>query len=229
MSRALFLLFLGWHILAQAQYQTWYGVELGFKPVKKTKVELGLQHRMNGIKEWSRSYVQAKFHVKVVDGVQLFSGYRFGLLPNSNSDLDLNPTTYRHRTALGITINPTDWMLDKTRLSFGLTAQMQWNRAKFSRERTVFRSKVNAKYDIEHFPLSPFISGEYFYDFKRDISYTEDEVLIEGGTKAFRWFGGFEIELPKSHSFQLALGKRTAFLSNRSYWIASLTYHVRIQ
>jgi hypothetical protein len=228
MPKTLLILILGWHVLAQAQYQTWYGVDLDFKPVKKTKIELGIQHRMNGIKEWSRSYLQAKFHVKVVDGIHVFSGYRFGLLPNSNSDLDLLPTTYRHRTALGIVINPTDWM-DNARLRIGLTAQMQWNRARFARERTVFRSKIHAKYDIEDFPLSPFISTEYFYDFKRDISYTEDEVLIEGGTSAFRWFGGFEIELPKSHSFQLALGKRTAFLSNRSYWIASVTYQMSIK
>lgn len=213
----------------QSQNQSWLGMELSYKPIKKIKIEFGVQHRMNGFSTWNQSLADGKLSVKAIQGIDVFCGYRYGISPNKQSALDLKTTTYRHRTSLGIGMSPMDWINKKSRLSIGISSQIQWSQRKFNRDRSIFRTKFNAKYDIRNFPLTPFASWEYFYDFKRDITYTENEIIISGGTSAFRWFGGMEIELPKSQTIQLGLGHRKGYLSNQSNLIFDLTYLIAIK
>ena len=215
--------------IGYSQYQSWVGADLSFKPIKKTKVELGVQQRMNGINAWNRTFLSGKLNYKVFPGVSFFGGYRFGISPNPQSAIDLKSITYRHRTALGIEINPIDWINDKSRLSFGINGQWQWSQSKFNRDRQVIRTKISVKYDINDFPLSPFVNWEYFYDKTRDITYMENEILITGGTSAFRSFGGFAVELPKSQTIELAIGRRKNYLSNQVNWIIDLNYSLSIK
>lgn len=217
------------YTIGHCQYQSWLGFELSYKPIKKIKIELGIQQRMHGISIWNQTLVDSKLSTKTVKGIEVFCGYRYGISPNMESALDLKSTTYRHRTSLGVDFSPMDWINKKSRLSFGLSSQIQWSERKFNRDRSMLRTKVNAKYDIKSFPLTPFASWEYFYDFKRDITYAEQEVIIHGGTSAFRWFGGAEIELPKSQKIQLALGQRKMFLSSQNIWIFDLKYLIAIK
>ena len=84
-------------------------------------------------------------------------------------------------------------------------------------------------YDIKNFPISPFFSWEYFYNFHRDITYTANEIIISGGTNAFRSFVGMEIELPKKQAIKLAVGRRTNYLSGQVRWIYSLNYSLSIK
>ena len=148
-------LLVGFTLLSQSigysQYQSWVGADLSFKPIKKTKVELGVQQRMNGINAWNRTFLSGKLNYKVFSGVSFFGGYRFGISPNPQSAIDLKTITYRHRTALGIEINPIDWINDKSRLSFGINGQWQWSQSKFNRDRKVIRTKISVKYDINDF------------------------------------------------------------------------------
>ena len=212
-----------------SQYQSWIGADFTFKPLKKTKVELGIENRNIGITQWNRTFVKAKVSYKILQGVTLFSGYRIGLAPNNQSALDLKEKTFLHRPALGIELNPMDWVNDQSRFSLGITNQLQWNRGKFLRPNTVFRSKLSAMYDIKNFPISPFVSWEYFYNFHRDITYTANEIIISGGTNAFRSFVGMEIELPKKQAIKLAAGRRTNYLSGQVRWIYSLNYSLSIK
>lgn len=217
------------HCIGFSQYQSWIGADLSIKPIKKTRIELGIQQRMNGINTWNRTFFSGKLNYKILPGISLFGGYRFGILPNSQSAIDLKTITYRHRTAIGIELDPIDWINDKSRFSLGINGQWQWSQSKFNRDRHVIRTKISAKYDIKDFPLTPFINWEYFYDKTRDISYMEDEILISGGTSAFRGFGGVEVELSKAQRIELALGRRKNFLSNQVNWIIDLNYSLSIK
>ena len=51
--------------IGYSQYQSWVGADLSFKPIKKTKVELGVQQRMNGINAWNRTFLSVKLNYKV--------------------------------------------------------------------------------------------------------------------------------------------------------------------
>lgn len=212
-----------------SQHQTWLGAEINLKPVKKTKLTFSAQHRMNGFSEWNRTFLEGKFSAKAVQGIHVFAGQRFGISPNRHSSIDLKATTYLYRTAIGIELNPVDWFLDKSRFHLGITEQMQWAHRKFQRSNTVLRSKVSAKYDIKDFPMTPFIQWEHFYDFQRDITYTGAEVLIDGGTAAFRSFGGCIIELSKTQELQVSVGRRKNFLRENPQWILSLKYSVNLK
>jgi hypothetical protein len=57
----------------------------------------------------------------------------------------------------------------------------------------------------------------------------ENEILITGGTSAFRSFGGFAVELPKSQTMELAIGRRKNYLSNQVNWIIDLNYSLSIK
>lgn len=212
-----------------SQHQTWLGAEFNFKPIKKTKLSLGVQHRMNGFSEWNRTFLEGKFSAKVVSGVHVFAGQRLGICPNPQSSIDLKATTYRYRSAIGIELNPVDWFKEKARFHLGITEQMQWTQRKFQRSNTVLRSKVSAKYDLEDFPLTPFIQWEHFYDFHRDITYMAEEIRIDGGTAAFRTFAGCIVELPKAHELQVSVGRRKNFLRENPQWILAVKYSVNLK
>jgi hypothetical protein len=50
-----------------------------------------------------------------------------------------------------------------------------------------------------------------------------------GGTDAFRYFVGFDIELPKAQVIQISLGKKNLFLNDKDYWIGSVKYKLQIK
>ncbi|MEY3049064.1 MAG: hypothetical protein RL365_1102 [Bacteroidota bacterium] len=215
--------------IGYSQYQSWVGADFSFKPIKKTKIELGIQQRMNGVNSWNRTFLSGKFNYKAFTGISVYGGYRYGISPNLHSAIDLKTITYRHRTDLGIEIEPIDWINKKSRLSFNINGQWQLTQRKFKRDRQVIRTKISVKYDIKGFPLSPFVNWEYFYNKTRDITYMEHEILITGGTAAFRSFGGFAVELPKSQTIKFAVGRRKNYLSNKVNWIIDLNYSLSIK
>lgn len=228
MHKIILGLILGLFLPIYSQTQSWMGLELSIKPIKRTKIEIGVQHRMVGLGQWNRTFIQEKFQFKVVPGVSLFASHRLGIFPNSNSALDLKTRAYSNRISLGMELNPWEWINPKSRFVLGIANQMQWNQYKFRRPSVMLRTRINVKYDINNFPLSPFISWEHFYDLKRDITYMESEVIIDGGTTAFRSFGGIEIEISKKQSLDLSVGRRKNYLNDQRTWIINLNYSLRL-
>jgi hypothetical protein len=81
----------------------------------------------------------------------------------------------------------------------------------------MLRNRLTFKHDIKDFFLSPFVSIEHFYRWNRDIIYREDEIVIAGGTSAFRYFLGSDIEINKSQKLVVSLGLRESLLKNSSF------------
>lgn len=211
-----------------SQHRTWLGVEMNLKPIKKTKLSLEFQHRMQGFTNWNRSFIEAKYAAKVYSGVSIFTSQRVGINQNPYSSLDLKTTTYHFRTAVGIELKPVNWFTDKSRFRIGICEQIQLNQWKFERNNNIFRSKISVKYDFKDFPLTPFVNWEHFYDFNRDITYLENEIIISGGTAALRSFGGCIIELPKSQEVQISLGRNKDYLREIPRMILAVKYSVNI-
>jgi len=228
MRHLLLVLLLALHFSGQSQMQTWLGVSCSFKPIKKTEISIGLQQRYFDFTAYNKSLLSAELAVKVIKGIKPFIGFRMGLSPNSNSDLNQKKWGFSQRYIAGLDFSFVDWFNEKSRLNIGYTIQNQWNTTSFKRNSSVLRNKLGIKYDIKNFPLSPFVNAEHYYNWKRDITYTIDEVLITGGTTAFRYFIGFDIELPKAQIIQISLGKKNLFLNNNDYWIGSIKYKLQI-
>jgi hypothetical protein len=107
-------------------------------------------------------------------------------------------------------------------LSWTITQQM--DNYQFKRNSSVLRNKITFRQDIKNFILSPFASAEHFYRWNRDVVYTDDEVIISGGTTTLRYFVGTEVEINKNQRFVLGFGFRDVFMKQNSNYIFRLNY-----
>lgn len=229
MRYLLLILLMIFHFFGQSQLQTWLGIACSFKPIKKTEINIGLQQRNFSFTTYNKSLLSAELAVKVFKGIKPFIGCRMSLSPNSQSDINLSKWGMSQRFMLGLDFNFMDWIDEKSRLNISYTIQNQWNSKSFKRNSSMLRNKIGIKYDIKNFPLTPFVNAEHYYNWKRDIAYTIDDILITGGTDAFRYFVGFDIELPKAQVIQISLGKKNLFLNDKDYWIGSVKYKLQIK
>lgn len=212
-----------------SQYQSWIGMDLSYKALKKVGLDIGVQHRLNGMNNWNKSLFSSAVSINVANGFKPFVSFRLGIYPNKYSALNLKENSQSTRFSLGIESNIMEWIDEKSRLKIGITVQQQWNSYTFNRSSSNTKTELGIKYDIQDFPLSPYFSFNHYYNWKRDIIYTEDEVIISSGTQAFRYFLGFDIELPKEQIIQICIGKRDNYLSGSQYWIGSLKYKLTIK
>lgn len=211
-----------------AQFQTWVGAEFNFKPSKKTSFSLGLQQRQNNLTSWNRTLLNTGFSFKPITGINSFTEYRCSAQSNPHPELNFKNLYYKHRWSLGIDFSIIDWIDKSARFKLDWTIQQQWTIGVFQRENSITRNKILILYDINNFILSPFISVEHFYNWKRDIVYTVDDILITGGTSNNRCFAGFEIEISKKQALQVGMGIQKNYLSGKKIYIANLKYKVDI-
>jgi hypothetical protein len=107
-------------------------------------------------------------------------------------------------------------------LSWTITQQL--DNFQFKRNGSVLRNKIMFKHDIKDFFLSPFVSAEHFYRWNRDVVYSDDGVIISGGTAALRYFVGTEVEINKNQRFLIGLGFKDVFMTQNSNYILRLNY-----
>ena len=210
-----------------SQVSTWMGIGVSHSFHKLFNADLGYEYRLKNTSEFDKSNVELKFSQNWYKGIETFVKYRNSIVGNRNSALNLKPFTYDNRVSFGLDISFLKFLdIKRTKLNWVIT--QQFDSYQFKRNSSMLRNKILFKHDVKDFPLSPFISVEHFYRWNRDIVYADDEIIISGGTNAWRYFIGTDIEISKKQRLMLSLGFRDRILSTNDAFILRINYKISI-
>jgi hypothetical protein len=207
-----------------AQLSIWTGASFNKSLGKIFSLEAGYEYRLKNTREFDKSNVEGKFAQNWTRGIETFVKYRNSIENNRYSGLNSRIYAYNNRLSVGLDVSFLRLadVSKRTKLSWTITQQM--DNYQFKRNSSVLRNKITFKQDIKNFILSPFGSVEHFYRRNRDVVYTDDEVIISGGTTALRYFVGTEVEINKNQRFVLGFGFRDVFMKQNSNYILRLNY-----
>ena len=207
-----------------AQLSVWTGASFNKSLGKIFSLEAGYEYRLKNTREFDKSNVEGKFAQNWTRGIETFVKYRNSIENNRYSGLNSRIYAYNNRLSVGLDVSFLRLadISKRTKLSWTITQQM--DNYQFKRNSSVLRNKITFKQDIKNFILSPFGSVEHFYRRNRDVVYTDDEVIISGGTTALRYFVGTEVEINKNQRFVLGFGFRDVFMKQNSNYILRLNY-----
>jgi hypothetical protein len=207
-----------------AQLSIWTGASFNKSLGKIFSLEAGYEYRLKNTREFDKSNVEGKFAQNWTRGIETFVKYRNSIENNRNSGLNSKIYTYNNRLSVGLDVSFLRLadVSKRTKLSWTITQQM--DNYQFKRNSSVLRNKITFRQDIKNFILSPFGSVEHFYRWNRDVVYTDDEVIISGGTTAVRYFVGTEVELTKKQRLVIGFGFRDVFMKQNSNYILRLNY-----
>lgn len=207
-----------------AQLSIWTGASFNKSLGKIFSLEAGYEYRLKNTREFDKSNVEGKFAQNWTRGIETFVKYRNSIENNRNSGLNSKIYTYNNRLSVGLDVSFLRLadVSKRTKLSWTITQQM--DNYQFKRNSSVLRNKITFRQDIKNFMLSPFGSVEHFYRWNRDVVYTDDEVVISGGTTAVRYFVGTEVELTKKQRLVIGFGFRDVFMKQNSNYILRLNY-----
>ena len=207
-----------------AQLSIWTGASFNKSLGKIFSLEAGYEYRLKNTREFDKSNVEGKFAQNWTRGIETFVKYRNSIENNRYSGLNSKIYTYNNRLSVGLEVSFLRLadVSKRTKLSWTITQQM--DNYQFKRNSSVLRNKITFRQDIKNFMLSPFGSVEHFYRWNRDVVYTDDEVIISGGTTAVRYFVGTEVELTKKQRLVIGFGFRDVFMKQNSNYILRLNY-----
>jgi hypothetical protein len=207
-----------------AQLSVWTGASFNKSLGKIFSLEAGYEYRLKNTREFDKSNVEGKFSQNWTRGIETFVKYRNSIENNRYSGLNSKIYTYNNRLSVGLDVSFLRLADVSKRTKLSWTIAQQMDNYQFKRNSSVLRNKITFKQDIKNFILSPFASAEHFYRWNRDVVYTDDEVIISGGTTTLRYFVGTEVEINKNQRFVLGFGFRDVFMKQNSNYILRLNY-----
>lgn len=200
-----------------AQFLSWLGVSLNKSLGKHLDLEGSYEYRFKNTNEFDKSNIDFKFTQNWTKGLETFVRYRNSMENNKFSGLNLRIYAYNNRISFGLDVSFLRLFDVSKRTKLNWTIAQQLDNNQFRRNSSMLRNRLSFKHDIKDFFLSPFVSIEHFYSWNRDIIYREDEIAIAGGTSAFRYFLGSDIEINKSQKLVVSFGLRESLLKNSSF------------
>ncbi len=221
------ILFIGFVLVTDyvdSQLSTWMGVGINKSLGKVLSVDLNYEYRLKNFNEFDKSNIEFKFAQNWTKGIETFVKYRNSFENNKYSGLNSKVYAYNNRFSVGLDVSFLRLadVSKRTKLSWTITQQL--DNFQFKRNSSVLRNKIIFKHDIKDFFLSPFVSAEHFYRWNRDVVYSDDGVIISGGTAALRYFVGTEVEINKNQRFLIGLGFKDVFMTQNSNYILRLNY-----
>lgn len=221
------ILFIGFVLVTDyvdSQLSTWMGVGINKSLGKVLSVDLNYEYRLKNFNEFDKSNIECKFAQNWTKGIETFVKYRNSFENNKYSGLNSKVYAYNNRFSVGLDVSFLRLadVSKRTKLSWTITQQL--DNFQFKRNSSVLRNKIIFKHDIKDFFLSPFVSAEHFYRWNRDVVYSDDGVIISGGTAALRYFVGTEVEINKNQRFLIGLGFKDVFMTQNSNYILRLNY-----
>ena len=200
-----------------AQFSSWLGVSVNKSLGKHLDLEGSYEYRFKNTNEFDKSNIDFKFTQNWTKGLETFVRYRNSMENNKFSGLNSRFYAYNNRVSFGLDISFLRLFDVSKRTKLNWTIAQQLDNNQFRRNSSILRNRLTFKHDIKDFFLSPFVSIEHFYRWNRDIIYREDEIIIAGGTSAFRYFLGSDIEINKTQKLVVSFGLRESLLKNSSF------------
>ncbi|MFM7661597.1 MAG: DUF2490 domain-containing protein, partial [Bacteroidota bacterium] len=199
-----------------AQFSSWVGIGINKSLGKHFGLEGSYEYRFKNTNQFDKSNFEIKINQNWVKGLETFVRYRNSMENNKYSGLNSRIYAYNNRFSFGLDVSFLRLIDFSKRTKLNWTITQQLDNYQFRRNSSILRNRLMVKHDIKDFFLSPFFSLEHFYKWNRDIIYSDDEIIILGGTNAIRYFIGTDVEINKTQKISASFGFRELFLKNKS-------------
>lgn len=161
-------------------FESRYGAEVSFKPIKKLTLSLAPEMRLDKDFAVSKFLVEGDAKYKIIKHLSLGAGYRFIEDRKKDDSFEI-----AHRYSLF-----TEYSQDLGRFKSSVGVNYS-NYSDDSESGNMFRYKADLKYNIKDIPLTPFGKVEGFHDIDANTLYK------------MRYSAGCEWKLSKNNFIQL--------------------------
>lgn len=214
---------LGLNASAQSDFGTWFGAELKAPIASNFDLALEGQLRMDeNSTHLSAAFLSPSITWSASKYLRFTGAYRMSNVPFNSSTIN---RVYTHRYSLDFEFRKILGLIadyDK----FGLSMRVRGTSELESGERTenTLRFKLNADYNFENSKIEPYISGELFYRFNEQVSYTFTEVTTHSGINKMRLKLGASYAVKKRHVVKIFSIYQKQIRSQQSEFILGASY-----
>lgn len=210
---------------AQQPLLLWTSANAQFKAGKNWDFECGIQNRWDMV---NQVVAQQSFSGDIAFGgikkIDLLANYRWSRFPNTHSEINQAQWASAHRVGIG-----AEWKILKTLIKnsedqLNYRVLLQSETTLFKRDKNILRQRLLLKPDLKGKKWSPFVSAEFFYRFNANQYWIDDQLIVQGAAREWRWTGGISYKINERNKLQLSTSYRDFQNSKTDYWLANLDY-----
>jgi hypothetical protein len=223
------LLFCFAHVRAQQPLMLWNGASAQYKAGKNWNFECGIQNRWDFAEQ---VIAQQSFSGEIEFGgikkINLLANYRWSRFPNNHSEINQEQWASANRLGIG-----AEWKIFKTFIKnssdqLNYRALLQSETALFKRDKNILRQRLLLKPDIRGKKWNPFVSAEFFYRFNANQYWIDDQLVVQGAAKEWRWTVGISYKINDRNKLQISASYRDFQNNKTDCWVANLDYSFNI-
>ena len=207
----------------QNDFGVWVGAEAKKEISKRFDVALQAQLRLDdNATHHQKSFVSPSISFKAHKHMALGAAYRLSSVPFNSSTSN---RAFAHRYTFDLEFRKLiDLIKDGSRLGASIRLRETTELEDQKLTENTLRCKLKFDYNIPKSKFEPFISGELFYRFNNQLTYTATEVVATNAINKLRMKVGASYKIKGGHSLKLYTLIQKQLLSQETEMILGLGY-----
>ena len=217
------------NLWGQQRIVQWTSASLQYQIRKNWSVECGGQNRWDMANQVvSQQSFSGDLEFSGIKKFDLLANYRWSRFPNDHSDINQEKWAHAHRFGLG-----AEWKIFKTLIKksgdqLNYRILLQSESALFKRDKNILRQRLILKPNLRSEKWNPFVAAEFFYRFNANQYWIDDQLMVQGAAREWRWSGGISYKINERNKLQLSASYRNFQNQKTDQWVANLDYSFKI-
>jgi hypothetical protein len=214
--------------LAQNDFGLWFGGQIKAPITKQVDLALETEMRLGeNATQMDTRFISPSVKWKAHKHVRVGAEYRLSSVPFNSSTTN---RSYTHRYGFDLEFRKImDFIDKKSKLGLSMRLRSTTELETQKRTKNTLRYKINFDYNIPKSKLKPYISGEFFYRFNNQVTYTATEVIATNAVNKLRLKIGVEYPVKKRHTLKFYSLMQKQILSQDSEFIVGVSYGFRLK
>ena len=223
------LLFCFANVRAQQPLMLWTGASAQYKAGKNWNFECGFQNRLDIAQHLiAQQSFSGEIEFGGIKRIDLLANYRWSRFPNNHSEINQERWANANRLGIG-----AEWKIFKTFIKnspdqLNYRVLLQSETALFKRDKNILRQRLLLKPDIREKKWQPFVAAEFFYRFNANQYWIDDQLMVQGAAREWRWTGGIYYKINERNKLQISTSYRDFQNNKTDNWVANLDYSFNI-
>ena len=213
---------------SQNDFGLWFGGQIEAPIMEQVDVTLETEMRLgDNATQMDTRFVSPSVKWKAHKHVRIGAEYRLSSIPFNSSTTN---RSYTHRYGFDLEFRKImDLINKKSKLGISMRLRSTTELEMQKRTKNTLRYKINFDYNIPKSKLKPYVSGEFFYRFNNQLTYTATEVIATNAVNKLRLKIGVEYPVKKRHTLKFYSLMQKQLLSQDSEFILGVSYGFRLK
>ncbi len=223
------LLFCFANVRAQKPLMLWTGASAQYKAGENWNFEGSLQNRWDLAQQLvNQQSFSGEIEFGGIKKIDLLANYRWSRFPNNHSEINQEKWASANRLDIGAEWKIWKKFIKNSSDQLNYRVLLQSETALFKRDKNILRQRLILKPDIRGKKWNPFISAEFFYRFNANQYWIDDQLMVQGAAREWRWSGGISYKINDRNKFQISASYRDFQNNKTDYWVANVEYGFNI-